>query len=197
MTQHEPRKRAGDLRRFKGAALAAAFLAALAGSVLTLTDAALAWRDNRAIDALVAGRDVPVKPSARFEVKFARAYFLLQHDRVDEAQVLVEEIAAGGEPKRLVNLHYDLANARLRAAFVLIEQGRIDAAASYVRLAKDGYRRALTIDPEHWDAKYNLDVAMRLVRDFPQMGAEVFEDTPRELPKRLWTDLPRLPRGLP
>jgi mxaK protein len=65
-----------------------------------------------------------------------------------------------------------------------------------VRLAKDGYRRSLALDPGLWDAKYNLDVAMRLVRDFPQID-RMSEEEPADLPVRLWSDLPGLPRGLP
>ncbi len=37
---------------------------------------------------------------------------------------------------------------------------------------------------------------MRLVRDFPQLDVEG-EEIPPEAAKKLWTDLPGLPRGLP
>ena len=65
-----------------------------------------------------------------------------------------------------------------------------------VMLAKAEYRNALRIDPQNWNAKYNLDVAMRLVRDLPQAVGED-EEKPLETPEKLWTDLPGVPKGLP
>ena len=66
----------------------------------------------------------------------------------------------------------------------------------YTRLAKDDYRLALRLDPTAWDIKFNFDVAMRIVRDFPGYEQEG-EDVPPDAPKRLWTDLPGVPKGLP
>lgn len=152
---------------------------------------------NRVIAALAANHDKPVSASARDELKFARADFLLRLDRLDAAQAWIDETSPSVASSHRVDLFYNLANARLRNAFVLIHRGEIDDAASNVRLAKDGYRQALAIDPRHWRAKYNLEVAMRLVRDFPQMEAEVLDVAPPEMPRRRWTDLPGQPRGLP
>jgi mxaK protein len=156
-----------------------------------------AWRDNRTIAALVAGRDLPIGAGASAAVLFARADFLLARERIDEAQALVADMRAAGEPGWLADLQYNIANARLRAAFALLEQNRIDPAIPLIRLAKDGYRAALTSAPGHWDARHNLDVAMRLVRDLPRNGQDPEEDAPPEPPKQLWTDLPGLPKGLP
>jgi mxaK protein len=180
----------------KGVLLVGALSLAVGGFVAFAWMSVAAWRDNRTIAALAAGRDLPIDAAARPEVKFARAHFLLQHDRPDEVQALVSELKTAGNPRLLADLQYNLANARLRAALALIEQNRIDPAASLVRLANDGYRATLAIDSGNWDARYNLDVAMRLVRDFPQIE-ERSEETSLETPKRLWTDLPGLPKGLP
>lgn len=186
--------------RVKEALLATAIALAGAGFVLSTWAALAAWRNNRVITDLVAGRDLPFDAGSRLEVKIARAQFLLHHDRIDEAQAIAAEIKAAGDtppgPRLLANLQYNIANARMRAAFDLIERNRIDAAASFIGLAKDGYRAALTSDPEHWDARYNLDVAMRLVRDFSPVEQNP-EETSQEPPKRLWTDLPGTPKGLP
>lgn len=167
------------------------------GVAVFAVSSARAALDNRAIVALAQNHDRPVSPGARDEVLLARADFLLRMDRLDDAQAWVDEVSLSVAPPMRAQLSYNLANARLRNAFTLIQRGEIDLAASNVRLAKDGYRQALKIDPRDWNTKYNLEVAMRLVRDFPQMQAEVLEDAPREMPKRLWTDLPRQPRGLP
>lgn len=153
-------------------------------------------RDNATIEALAAGRDVPVSAEASARVLLARAYFLMTRDRLDEAHPLVELLARRGAPALAAAGWYDLGNARLASAIDHLERTQIDPAVPQVRLAKAAYRAALTLDPGLWDAKYNLDIALRLVRDFPEMEREL-KDEPQEAPKRVWTDLPGLPKGLP
>ncbi len=91
---------------------------------------------------------------------------------------------------------YNMANARMRAAIAAIGKGDYDKAIPLVALAKSEYRSALRLDAADWDAKYNLDIAMRLVRDLPQAVGED-EEKPLETPQKLWTDLPGVPKGLP
>lgn len=153
-------------------------------------------RANGDIAALAAGHDIPIASDARLEPLFARLVFLTTRDRFDEAQPLMNRIATSATPRLAAAAFYDLANARLRVALAHLESNEIDPAVPLVRLAKEGYRRALTLDPGFWDAKYNLDIAMRLVRDFPQIETSG-EEIPPEAAKRLWTDLPGVPRGLP
>lgn len=176
-----------------------AALAAAAGSFAVLgTTVVAAWHDNQTIADLASGRDVPVDAGSRPELQAARVHFLLRHDRIEDAQQRVAEIKARGNAnaRLLADLQYNLANAHLRAAIALIEHNRIDAATAFVGLAKDGYRAALTLDPGQWDTRYNLDVAMRLVRDFSLVDPNPTQST-QEPPKQLWTDLPGTPKGLP
>ncbi|GLK71456.1 hypothetical protein KHC23_11780 [Ancylobacter dichloromethanicus] len=156
----------------------------------------VAERDNALIASLGAGHDLAVSTDDPPELLFARLHFLATRDRLDEAQPLLNQLASGDDRRLAVAALYDMANARLRLAFDQLESNRIDPAIPLVRLAKDNYRRALTLDPGFWDGKYNLDIAMRLVRDFPQIDLEG-EEIPPEAAKKLWTDLPGLPRGLP
>lgn len=153
-------------------------------------------RVNSDIAALLSGRDIPIAEDARPELMLARLAFLTTRDRFDEAQPLLNRIAASGDRRIAAVASYDLANARLRAAIGHLEINDIDPAVPLVRLSKEGYRRALMRDPSFWDAKYNLDIAMRLVRDFPDIETSG-EEIPPEAAKRLWTDLPGLPQGLP
>lgn len=167
-------------------------LAALIAAVLTLL---AGYSDNRKIAALRADHDVIVNSSASSEVLFARASFLLFHQRIDEAQDLAEVLARRGDQKAFSSLLFNLGNARLRQAFELIAGGDLDRAPPFVNLAKSNYRHVLELEPDNWSAKYNLDVAMRLVRDYP-FGQENEGDT---LPasKQLWPDMPGVPEGLP
>ncbi|MGE0022615.1 MAG: hypothetical protein AB7S70_03165 [Hyphomicrobium sp.] len=165
--------------------------------------AALTWRvyeihrDNAIIAALKAGDDIAVDPrSASDEVLVARSAFLIARDRREEAQALLDASSVMADPKLRARLVYNHANARIRDAIAAVERGDNDKAIPLTRLAKDEYRLALRLDPEAWDTKYNLDVAMRIVRDFPGYEQEG-EELPPDAPKRLWTDLPGVPRGLP
>lgn len=182
--------------RLKGILLVNALVMALAASAISSWLAFSAWSGNRVIAGLRAGRDIAVSDKAGPELLLARGEFLMRRGRLDEAQALVPAIRTSGNRQILAAFQYDLANARLRTALRLLEDTKIDPATALINLAKDGYRAALSARPEFWDARYNLDVAMRLVRDFPEVEHSS-EEPPQEMPERLWTDLPGLPRGLP
>jgi mxaK protein len=179
-----------SLRRIAALASLAVLTVALAALAITGTRMALHAKANRTIAALAAGRDLPVELNGPDRLLMARAHFLMIRDRLDEAQPLVERLAADRSPLAMAAL-YDLATA-----ISFLEKTEIDPAVPQVRLAKAGYRAALVRAPDFWDAKYNLDIAMRLVRDFPQIEQDQ-QDEAQETPKRLWTDLPGLPKGLP
>jgi mxaK protein len=154
------------------------------------------WRDNRIVAALLAGENIEIDPNtASPNVLFARSYYLLKRDRIDEAQILLDQVNFRGDPMTRVAMLYNVANARLRATFDAIEQGAFDKATSLVNLTKDDYTEALRLDPEAWDVKYNLDVAARLVRDLPL--APPSDEPAQQTPQELWTDLPGVPKGGP
>lgn len=179
----------------RGTVLAVALAAAVVAAAATGIRLAGILADNRLIAGLAAGRELAVDPGADPAVLLARADFLLTRDRIDEAQALLAAVVASGDPGAEQAMRYNLANARLRRALVLLGENRIDAAVPLVNLAKDDYRRALMLDPGDWNAKYNLDVAMRLVRDFPAVEVEGDEEPPGAA--KLWTELPGLPKGMP
>lgn len=188
---------AAAARKVRTAALAVALLAALAGL------AVLGWRihdvrrDNATIAALANGEDIEVDArKVSGEVVLARLKFLLARDRREEAQTLLDASAGTAAPNERARILYNFANARIRDAIASVQRGDLDKAIPLTRLAKDEYRLALRLAPEAWDIKYNYDVAMRIVRDFPGYEQEG-EELPPDAPKRLWTDLPGVPRGLP
>lgn len=189
---------------------ASAWLASARGAVLWLVLAASAATSiaaaayvvraqdiNRKIAELNAGKDVAVDPaSAPQALLEARADFLLTRDRIKDAQPLLDQAALRAGDRVRVRMLYNMANARVRAAIEAIRQGHFDQAVPQVALAKAEYRSALRLDPGNWDAKHNLDVAMRLVRDLPREEGESDESNVKE-PAKLWTDLPGVPKGLP
>lgn len=191
------RRIAHALRAAKAALLWLAFGASIVVLVVCAALYAAHTRTNGIIAGLRTGKDIAVNATTASPALLeARAYFLLTRDRLEEAQPLLDQAAlraAGGPESRML---YNMANARLRAAVAAIEQGHFDKAIPLVSLAKAEYRSVLRRDPENWDAKHNLDVAMRLVRDLPRAQGEEGTD-PEQTPSKLWTDLPGVPKGLP
>lgn len=170
--------------------------------------------DNKVIAALAQGYDIEVPVDASPEVAFSRLNFLVFRDRLDESLPWAELLAQWDgterptadadfpgqnamQPPIAARALYNMGNGRLRHAFQMLEQSRLDKAPQSVRLAKDYYTRALRLAPQYWEARYNLDIASRLVRNLPRAQVDEEDEESPETPKELWTQLPGLPRGLP
>jgi mxaK protein len=175
----------------------------LALPVLLLAGAAAcglsAWRGVRAnagIAALDAGRDVPITAEAPAPLRLARVMALTRRGQTEEAEGLIETLETGPETQLGARARYALANARLRRAFAHLARNELDPAGPLITLARQDYRRALQAWPDFWDAKFNLDVASRLLRDFPEFDRKSGDELKAE-PKKIWTDIPGQPRGAP
>ena len=158
-----------------------------------------AWRAERAnavIAALEAGKDLEVGPDATAQVLLARVRFLAKRDRLGETEPLVAALDRANAPETAARARYLVANARVRDAFTLITRSELDKAGPQVTLARQDYRRALHDQPEFWDAKFNLDVASRLMRDYPEFERKEGEEMQAD-PKKIWTDIPGQPQGGP
>lgn len=183
----------------RGLLLSLVFVGGLTGTIAAAWSLAVAARQNAIIAQLTDGHDIPVDPAtASPRLLMARHYFLIAHEQMDEAQVFADIASSRVSPQIRAQIFYNLANARVRQAFALIEKGDLDKAAAMIGLAKNSYRAALKIEPQNWDLKHNLDVAQRLVRDLPREALnEDDEPPPSKKAKPLWSDLPGSPRGLP
>jgi mxaK protein len=184
------------VRRWRSSLLLFVLLMSLVGAVYGAAGALRARGANAAIGVLAAGGEADVDPSAPAELLAARIGSLARRDEFDKARALLEPLEASGRTALGAAAHYDLANALLRRAFGLLERGQLEPAGPFVELARRSYRRALQLDPEFWDAKYNLDVASRLVRDNPRLEHSGGDELPAD-PKKIWTDIPGKPKGLP
>ncbi len=166
---------------------------------LAIAFAAFAWRGaqtNRTIAGLRDGSDIAVESSAPVAALLARLQFLAQRDRLDEAEALIGPIEHHADADLIARARFFLANARLRQAFGHLSRGNIDPAGPLVMLARQDYRRSLQARPDFWDAKFNFDVASRLIRDFPDFDRKHGDEMQAE-PKKIWTDIPGQPRGAP
>jgi mxaK protein len=130
------------------------------------------------------------------ELVLARIAFLTTRGDLDRSRVLVELLDRNGDASLRARGHYHLANGLLRKALDQVQSSQIEAATPFINLAKREYRRALELAPDDWDAKFNFDVAARLIRDFPEYEKKSGDELTAD-PKKLWTDVPGKPKGLP
>ncbi|WP_374309084.1 hypothetical protein [Methylocella sp.] len=185
---------AATARRARSPLLIALLLCALAATLYFAARWISAAAANRQIEALEAGRDVAVAPTAPDELVLARVLFLASRGEIDAAQPLVDALERRGS-RFGAQARLALGDARLRRAFALLEASKLEEAGPFVNLARADYRAALTREPELWDARFNLDVASRLVRDFPAFEETRGDEAPKK--ERLWSDAPGRPKGLP
>ena len=158
--------------RLTRAAWALAALLLLALSV----DAALLWQARRANDRI--GADLSAAPSttttttpptqeappeSAAELRFARAHALAASGATEAA--LNAYGALQDDPRVGAAARFNAANLLLRQASALRAGTQPGQAVALIELAKEGLRDVLRHDPQHWDARYNLERAQRLLPD--------------------------------
>jgi mxaK protein len=165
-------------------------LAALLSAAVAL-DAALLWRDE-ARNALIAA-GMPPADTAVPELRFAQAY---AHAASGAGEAALNGYRAlQSDPVLGAAARFNSANLLLRQALELRAGPQPAQALPLIELAKEQYRALLREDPQHWDARYNLERAQRLLPD-PQ--DDEFEPTaaPRER-ERAATTMRAQTLGLP
>lgn len=145
---------------FGGAALICA------GAVLLHTVALLnAKKINATIEQLQAlplDQKLPLVSNDSPRVGLARAVAIAQRGQIDSAAEAYNAVIAkdrGGVMARAALLN--LGNLYLREAIRSQDVGSAGS-RSMIELAKQRYRDLLTIAPDDWDARFNLERALRL-----------------------------------
>jgi mxaK protein len=160
------------------------------------------WRKaaaaNADIAALLGGHDIAPEwlAAASPRVLLARAVYFVRHERYGDALELLSLLETQGDARFRADVYYNQGNLQLTQALDRVGKSEIDRARVFAELAKEAYRRALLLAPGHWDAKYNLEVAMRLMPEMDRVSP-ADDESPEAESKRLWTGLPGFPRGLP
>ncbi|WP_119286972.1 MxaK protein [Azohydromonas sediminis] len=90
---------------------------------------------------------------------------------------------------------YNGANVLIRQALVVRASERPALAIPLIELAKETYRDVLRADPEHWEARYNLERAQRLLPD-PQHADDEAGPPPRNA-ERAATTARGVAQGMP
>lgn len=154
-------------------------------------------RDNDLIRQLISGKDVAVNKviSGEPELRLARAFYFKQKHRYDEALSTLSLIMDKGDRNFQAKARYNLGNLYLEQAVQQAKAMNINEALPLAGLAKQAYRQSLALNSGDWDAKYNLEVAMRLLPEMDRI--DIPDDEPKNQKSQLWTTVPGFPRGLP
>lgn len=140
--------------------------------------------------------EITVTDATDPELVFAKAHDLAAQGDRQEAQRLYGTVLNRGDERFRARVHYNLGTLYLRQAAELwnargvLEYVRVN---TLVAAAKENLREALRLEPDHWDARYNLEYAYRIT------------PPPKEKPKAdfqgskgsVFATLPSLPGGGP
>ncbi len=161
--------------------LTRAVLAAVALLLLTAIAEGVTWwravRTNERI-ASMSWPTAPAVDSKAFdsnppELRFARAAALAAKGATDPALDLYRSLqgdSALGQAAR-----YNSANLLMERAAALRAGPQAGQAIALIELAKEHYRDVLRAEPNHWDARYNLERAQRLLPDPDEIDTEPLE----------------------
>ena len=134
-------------------------------AVAAAVDTVRLWQQQRWNDSIdassVPGRDT--YKDLPLEVQFAQAYALAASGAGEAARQryhgLLDDTRLGQAAR------YNSANLLMREAVVVRASAQPGQAIALIELAKEGYRDVLRLDPQNWQARYNLERAQRLLAD--------------------------------
>ncbi|MBG6082202.1 hypothetical protein [Rubrivivax gelatinosus] len=140
---------------------AAFALATLAAAAVSAWQGLELLRQQRLHEAVAAASrpDAAVARDAPRPVRLAHAAALAKAGAFDEAFKLYSGLVQpGGGDSISRDAQYNLGNLVLRQG---LAQGQRGDAGPLIELAKQRYRDLLRADPQAWDARYNLERALR------------------------------------
>ncbi len=96
---------------------------------------------------------------------FAKAYAEQQRGQYQDARVIYSTLENTDDEALRLAVMFNMGNTYLQQASSIDLEADADLAMPLIELAKLSYREALSIDSQHWDAKYNLERALQLLPD--------------------------------
>jgi mxaK protein len=136
----------------------------LAMAALTAAVDGALWQRDQRRNAQIASGSVPADATGLpAPMRFAQAHALAaggDDDAALKSYGALQDDTPLGQAAR-----YNSANLLMRQAVALRAEDKAGQALALVELAKEHYRDVLRHDPGHWNARYNLERAQRLVPD--------------------------------
>lgn len=134
----------------------------LAGA--TVYDGLHWWSAARIDGQIRSGVILPDTARVTPEVAFAQGYALATRGQSLRALTRYRQAADTKGPLAVVAL-YNIGNLHLHQGLAAQDAGQKAQSLALFELAKQSYRDALALEPGYWDAKYNLERALRLAPD--------------------------------
>ena len=128
------------------------------------------WNGVMAVPAVASASE-----NSPLEVRFARAATLAQRGEFLAALALYRRLADEGSAKSRAAANFNEGNLLVREALMQRVRGEESRSLPLLELAKESYREALREQPGDWDAKYNLELTLRLA---PESEDEEMGKTP-------------------
>jgi mxaK protein len=124
------------------------------------------WQQKRVETFVTAPEQyetIPDHPRAHF----AQGRYLVEQNENDAALEQYTLVLGSQQTEWLPAAYFNRGNINLREAMAM--DGNDPQMIPLVELAKQDYRSALKQQPEFWDARFNLEVALRLVPEDPEV----------------------------
>lgn len=165
--------------------------------ILAIAAAVDGWRLVQIVRwnrAITDGSVVEARGRMPAEAQFAKAYLLEQRSAHQDALARYHELERSARPDLVEAGRYNSANIYLRWALELRAEEGAPPAMPLLELAKQTYRHLLRARPDHWDARYNLERALRLSAESDDASAS---DSPPVQSERAVTTMRGFTLGLP
>jgi mxaK protein len=97
--------------------------------------------------------------------KLALSEHVLLNDEEERALDILTKLTSNKDKEVRTAAFFNRANIHLKQALAMQKEDRKHL--PLVELAKQDYRSALLLNPYHWDARYNLEIALNIVPELP------------------------------
>jgi|SRR5680860_1754051 len=173
--------------------------AALAVSLLGFAISAYSLYQRHTLNTQIALREVKeIDDDAPPRALFASAYQLRQDGKLGAALELYQKLEQVTDREIQIRANYNIGN-------IYVMQARMDALLNRVKnigtlasIARAQYQRALRLDSDFFDAKYNLEYTRFLVTE-RDLDKQDYEGglSHRHVFRKDWAEFQQPPQGLP
>jgi len=137
----------------------------VAAVFFAFTTATQLWQ-TQTLNEFIANPELADEVPKDSYAQFAQAFYAIEQGEKQQALNLLTHANTTDDEILKASAHYNRGNVNLRQAQAL--QAEDSKIIPLIELAKQDYRTALLIDPELWDARYNLEIALNIVPEEPE-----------------------------
>jgi len=133
-------------------------------AVYAVTSAFMLWQKHQ-VDAYIGDPSAFETTPSHIRAQFAKALQLEREGEHDLALDRWTQVLGSHDAELSAPAYFNRGNINLREALTMTESdGR---QIPLVELAKQDFRSALALQSDMWDARYNLEIALRIVPEDP------------------------------